>query len=634
MSAEPWASQDGEDWRDDPEVFDPDTSPDWAERARLAALSPEEQEEQSVPVRAAAGEVWAAGFVHRLPGPRGLGFAAGGILDELAPGRALAGFAEDAEADGLALLDDGELIGLVCAWRRLASWAAAGEATAVITLARRRAAQARERKNAHLLDHLDDELAAALMLTGRSATRLLSLAAGLARLGGTLAALSAGAVDWPRAVVVVDELAALDDKDALAAEAMVLPGAAGMTTAQLRQALRRAVLQVDPEAASRRRREARAQARVECWDEPSGNTALAGRELPPAEVIAADQRVTSLARWLRDRGAAGTLDQLRAAVFTALLAGRPIRDLLPDATERPGTEPAAGPAGQGAQAGTGPAGSGTPAATGPAPGTEPGTRPEPGTASPANGTGRQDMPDPSRGPGPGSGPGLDSEPGAEPAAPPVSGSVDLVMPLATWLGFSDTPGEVAGYGPADADSCRDLADRLARSPATRWCITLTDAAGRPVGHACARHGPGCGPGPPGPPGTGPPSHGMCPAGGDLQGWLAGLRMVIFQSGTCAHPRQSLLYQVPRPLRHLIQARQRSCSFPGCRRPARRCDLDHTIPFDQGGKTCECNLTPLCRRHHQAKQTDGWRLDQPEPGVLAWTLPHGRSYTVRAEPYLV
>lgn len=44
--------------------------------------------------------------------------------------------------------------------------------------------------------------------------------------------------------------------------------------------------------------------------------------------------------------------------------------------------------------------------------------------------------------------------------------------------------------------------------------------------------------------------------------------------------------------------------------------------------------PLCRRHHQAKQADGWRLEQPEPGVLAWTLPHGRTYTVTPEPYPV
>ena len=31
------------------------------------------------------------------------------------------------------------------------------------------------------------------------------------------------------------------------------------------------------------------------------------------------------------------------------------------------------------------------------------------------------------------------------------------------------------------------------------------------------------------------------------------------------------------------------------RPGARCDLDHTVPWDQGGITCECDLAPLCKR---------------------------------------
>jgi hypothetical protein len=83
---------------------------------------------------------------------------------------------------------------------------------------------------------------------------------------------------------------------------------------------------------------------------------------------------------------------------------------------------------------------------------------------------------------------------------------------------------------------------------------------------------------------------------------------------------------------LITIRQLACSFPGCRRPATRCDDDHTLPYDQGGRTCECNLAPLCRRHHRAKQARGWRLSQPEPGVMAWTTPSGRTYTTRPSAY--
>jgi hypothetical protein len=41
-------------------------------------------------------------------------------------------------------------------------------------------------------------------------------------------------------------------------------------------------------------------------------------------------------------------------------------------------------------------------------------------------------------------------------------------------------------------------------------------------------------------------------------------------------------------RVLPPTRQRTCSAPHCNRPAERCDDDHTLPYDQGGRTCECD----------------------------------------------
>jgi hypothetical protein len=41
---------------------------------------------------------------------------------------------------------------------------------------------------------------------------------------------------------------------------------------------------------------------------------------------------------------------------------------------------------------------------------------------------------------------------------------------------------------------------------------------------------------------------------------------------------------------------------------------------------------MCRAHHRTKQAAGWHLEQPEPGVLIWTLPSGRKITVTAAPY--
>jgi hypothetical protein len=493
----------------DPEVSSPDGTDAW-----LDGMPPELRAELRSDSPDGTGGALGAGFVHESTARPGTGFAAGGVLDQLPPGPVLAGFVGEAQAAGLSTLTDSELVGVIGGSRRLASLAAAQEVTGIIALARRRAAESREHGDPGLVEHVNDELAAALTLTGRAADRLVEISAGLARLPGTLATLAAGLIDWPRAVVMADELSALSDEDALAVERQILGRTGEWTTGQLRGAVRRAALRVDPAAASRRRRAARKDTGVHAWSEPSGNSALSGRELPPAEVIAADQRITALALWLQKRGAGGTMDQLRA-----------------------------------------------------------------------------------------------------------------------------------GIGPIDADTCRDLATWLAANPQTRWCVTLADQDGKAAGRACARRGPGWhgpGPGPPGPL-TGP-SKGGCPVGPQaghppdpltanvITSWLGGLRPEPLATGTCGHRLRVPGYRPPPRLRHLVTVRQRPCGFRGCRRPAVRCDLDHTSPHDQGGSTCECNLAPLCRRHHRAKQTHGWRLAQAEPGVLTWTLPSGRSYTTTPDAY--
>jgi hypothetical protein len=82
------------------------------------------------------------------------------------------------------------------------------------------------------------------------------------------------------------------------------------------------------------------------------------------------------------------------------------------------------------------------------------------------------------------------------------------------------------------------------------------------------------------------------------------------------------YRPPAALRRLIEQRDRRCCFPGCRRPARHCDADHTVPYHQGGATCPCNLALLCRRHHREKATTGWRIEHLWPGVICWITPTG------------
>jgi len=464
-----------------------------------------------------------------------------------------------ATVEGFSGLTDDELAGVLRAWRRQVSHDQAGLGAAVRCLVRRRAAG-----SSRAAEHVADELAAELTLTGRSAARQLELSAGLGRLPEVNDALLSGFIDWARACVFVDELAVVDDAAAAAIAAALVDLAAGWTTGQLRAALARAVPAADPEAAHRRKKTARKETRVEVWREGSGNAALSGRELRPSSAILLDKKLDSDAAWLAACGVPGTKSELRAVAYMTLLSGRDL-SAIPD-------DPACWPIRDGADGADG-----GPARTG-----------RGASATSARGTA-----------------------GASQA--PAAGSIHLTMPTSALLGGSE-PGEANGYGPVDADASRELARLLAADPATRWCLTVTGPDGRAVAHACARRGP--------------------VAGEPVTSWAAGLRerLLVLESRTCRHARETAGYVPPPRLRHLVMVRQRRCAFPGCRRPARHCDLDHTIPYDHGGMTCECNLATLCRRHHRAKQAPGWHLSQHQPGVMTWRLPSGRMYETVGDPY--
>jgi Domain of unknown function (DUF222) len=216
--------------------------------------------------------------------------------------------------------------------------------------------------------------------------------------------------------------------------------------------------------------------------------------------------------------------------------------------------------------------------------------------------------DPPGSSGPPSGPGgPGSAPGSGPATgPSLAALVTITIPAGTMYGQSEAPGEADGFGPLDADDARDLVAVAARHPRTRWCITAVNSDGTAAAHGCV-------------PGRHPP-----PA--------LNIKMAPVARGPCDHAHAEVGYHPSRKLAHLIRARSATCTAPGCRRPAARCDLDHTVPWDQGGITCECDLAPLCRHHHRCKQAEGWQLEQPEPGVLIWRTPSGRSYTTTPTNY--
>ena len=176
---------------------------------------------------------------------------------------------------------------------------------------------------AQVSEFVSDEVAAALTLTGPAAGVLSEVALDLAiRLPGTFRAQRAGIIDYPRARLIAESTRILTDEQARQVEAKILPAAGEQTTGRLRAALARAVIAVDPQAATRRREEAQKDPRVRRWREDAGTAALAGYSLPPADVLAADQRLTDRAVALREAGLPGSLEELRARAYLDTLLGR------------------------------------------------------------------------------------------------------------------------------------------------------------------------------------------------------------------------------------------------------------------------------------------------------------------------
>jgi hypothetical protein len=150
----------------------------------------------------------------------------------------------------------------------------------------------------------------------------------------------------------------------------------------------------------------------------------------------------------------------------------------------------------------------------------------------------------------------------------IAGHVQVTIPATSLVGTDDRPGLLGGYGPVDAETARRLA------ATTPGCDRLfTDP---------------------------------------------------FTGAVLAVDR----YRWNRDLERFLRARDEHCRFPGCRRTARRCDVDHTIDAAWGGPTRDANLAHLCRRHHTLKHASAWAVKQRPGGVLEWRSPTCRTYLDR------
>ena len=187
---------------------------------------------------------------------------------------------------------------------------------------------------------------------------------------------------------------------------------------------------------------------------------------------------------------------------------------------------------------------------------------------------------------------------AEDSGPSLAAQVTITVPWSAQEDQSTDPADVDDFGLVDNDDARDLLAAAARDPQTRWCVTSLNPDGTAAAHGCVpgRHPPpgfttsrspggGPSPGPDPPPGTRP------------QDWLheRRVRLTPITRGHRHHEHGETGYRPSRKLQHLIKARNAQCGAPGCGRPAAKCDLDHTLAWDKGELTCECDLCPLCKR---------------------------------------
>jgi 5-methylcytosine-specific restriction endonuclease McrA len=95
----------------------------------------------------------------------------------------------------------------------------------------------------------------------------------------------------------------------------------------------------------------------------------------------------------------------------------------------------------------------------------------------------------------------------------------------------------------------------------------------------------------------------------------GIVKVIERDGVDVRRVAHLGRTIPEHLRTALEARDPACVVPRC---DRRTDLeiDHVVPFAQGGETRLDNLARLCGFHHAQKSYHGWRLTGPR-GAWRW-----------------
>jgi len=518
-------------------------------------------------------------------GPGGA-FATGQALDVAPGGAVLLAQAEYAAGDDdrFESVTDDELLGIICAADRCEAAASALKHAAVAALIRRRPAPGCPPQGPASMPEAWDEFTGAELAPALGESRyavdgLLDLARDLAvKLPGTRALFRDGVISRYKAQIIANATQLLDPEQAQAAEAKVLDRAGRLTPGSLRAAIARAVIEVAPDKARKRREKAAKSARVEQWAEFSGNAALVGRELPPAEVLAVGQRIDAWAARLKEAGLAGTTDEVRARAFLDLLLGT---------DSRPGQ----------------PGGSAVPA----------------GYAAKVNLTiplstllDLADRPGEIGGIGP-----------VDPWLARDLARAAALNPRTTWcVTVTDAHGHAIGHGCARPEPRshrshnrnhrhREKHGQPGPRTGSGFAFTATDRRGPPDGYGTWRLSTGT------------------PGRPDLL-----IALDPISTDACDHRFEAKGHDPGVRLRHLSQVRYVTCTGPCCRRPSARSDFEHNVPYEAGGRTCLCNGGPKCRYDHRLKQHPKWKVDQLPDGTFRWTAPSGRQYTTEPTVYPV
>jgi hypothetical protein len=88
------------------------------------------------------------------------------------------------------------------------------------------------------------------------------------------------------------------------------------------------------------------------------------------------------------------------------------------------------------------------------------------------------------------------------------------------------------------------------------------------------------------------------------------------------------YEIPDRHRQAVHLMTPADTFPFASSLSRKQQVDHTVPYDEGGESGIGNYGPMTRTHHRIKtHCDGWQVQQPFPGIYVWRDPHGGIYLV-------